>query len=396
MYKAKGTIQRQEFNTLEEAQVVRPDLVQQKQINKPELSTKKASRKRRFERHFMLIACALVLLFGGAIFGMLSREGMDSGNIAVDDLTSLNIILNVNSQPLQIATNSTTVGEFLSEQQIRLTKDDYIGLPMDQALYDGMVIWLRLAVTINILVDGEIVTVVSQPITVQEALAKADIVLSDEDLVSRPLLEYLYEKADITVSRIEIKTEVVEEEIEQAVVEQEFTYLAAGSSEVIYPGRPGIQESVYQVTYKDGQEIVRVLQSSAIKTDPDPAILGVGPASVSVSANLNADGTTKLLSATTENGATFYYQESFTIETTAYTWTGNRTASGTWPKVGTIAVDTSVIPMGTKVYVVGYGFATAEDTGGAIKGNIIDLYMDTEEACINWGRRNVIIYILAE
>ena len=83
-----------------------------------------------------------------------------------------------------------------------------------------------------------------------------------------------------------------------------------------------------------------------------------------------------------------------TVEATAYTWTGNRTATGTWPKVGTIAVDPKVIPLGTKVYVSGYGFAVAEDTGGAIKNNIIDLYMDTNEACINWGRRNVTLYIL--
>ena len=57
-------------------------------------------------------------------------------------------------------------------------------------------------------------------------------------------------------------------------------------------------------------------------------------------------------------------------------------------------MDPSVIPLGSRVYVVGYGYAIAEDTGGAIRGNIIDLYMDSYTDCINWGRRNVTVYIL--
>jgi 3D (Asp-Asp-Asp) domain-containing protein len=51
------------------------------------------------------------------------------------------------------------------------------------------------------------------------------------------------------------------------------------------------------------------------------------------------------------------------VEATAYTWTGNKTATGTWPKVGTIAVDPEVIPMGTRLYVEGYGWGIAADTG---------------------------------
>ena len=111
---------------------------------------------------------------------------------------------------------------------------------------------------------------------------------------------------------------------------------------------------------------------------------------------VDADGTPTVHTATTEDGATFYYTEQFVVETTAYTWTGNTTFTGTWPKQGTIAVDPDVIPLGTQVYIVGYGFATAEDTGGAIDGEIVDLYMDTEEACIAWGRRDAVVYILAE
>lgn len=77
------------------------------------------------------------------------------------------------------------------------------------------------------------------------------------------------------------------------------------------------------------------------------------------------------------------------MEATAYTHTGNQTFTGTWPKVGTVAVDPEVIPLGSKGYVVGYGPITAEDTGRLIKGNIIDLFMETEEECWQWGRKEI-------
>ena len=82
------------------------------------------------------------------------------------------------------------------------------------------------------------------------------------------------------------------------------------------------------------------------------------------------------------------------MEATAYTWTGQRTASGTWPAIGTVATDPEVIPLGTKIWVEGYGEAVALDTGGAIKGNIIDVYLATEDQCWQWGRRQVEVRIL--
>lgn len=70
------------------------------------------------------------------------------------------------------------------------------------------------------------------------------------------------------------------------------------------------------------------------------------------------------------------------------------TATGTTAKVGVVAVDPNVIPLGTKVYVPGYGVATAEDTGGAIKGNRIDVCYLTKTEAFSWGVRNVTVYVL--
>ena len=66
---------------------------------------------------------------------------------------------------------------------------------------------------------------------------------------------------------------------------------------------------------------------------------------------------------------------------------------GTQARVGEISVDPSVIPLGTSVYIEGVGVRRAEDTGGNIKGNTIDIYMNTRSECINWGCRYVTIYL---
>lgn len=73
---------------------------------------------------------------------------------------------------------------------------------------------------------------------------------------------------------------------------------------------------------------------------------------------------------------------------------GHYTASGTRLRHGVIAVDPSFIPLGTRVYIPGYGEAVAEDTGGAIVGNIIDIAFDTHEEALAFGRQDLEIYIL--
>ena len=72
---------------------------------------------------------------------------------------------------------------------------------------------------------------------------------------------------------------------------------------------------------------------------------------------------------------------------------GDYTATGEFVHYGLAAVDPSVIPLGTNMYVEGYGHALAADTGGAIKGNRIDLAFDSHQEALNWGRRGVNVYL---
>ncbi|MGG0833483.1 3D domain-containing protein, partial [Priestia aryabhattai] len=94
--------------------------------------------------------------------------------------------------------------------------------------------------------------------------------------------------------------------------------------------------------------------------------------------------------------------KSMTVEATAYTANcagcSGTTATGvnlkSNPNQRVIAVDPSVIPLGSKVYVEGYGQAVAADTGGAIKGNRIDVFVSSDSAAQDWGRRSVKITVI--
>lgn len=83
-----------------------------------------------------------------------------------------------------------------------------------------------------------------------------------------------------------------------------------------------------------------------------------------------------------------------TVEATAYTHTGNNTATGIYPFPSVIAVDPSIIPLGSICYVENYGYAIALDTGRLIKGYKIDLFFNTYDECIKFGVRKLKIKIL--
>ena len=97
------------------------------------------------------------------------------------------------------------------------------------------------------------------------------------------------------------------------------------------------------------------------------------------------------------NRGKFEILRELSMKATAYTETGNRTASGMKAAVGVVAVDPKVIPLGSKLYIEGYGYAVAGDTGGAIKNNRIDLFFNTERECVNYGvKNNVKVYVLGD
>ncbi|MBD7915783.1 hypothetical protein H9660_11560 [Clostridium sp. Sa3CUN1] len=116
-------------------------------------------------------------------------------------------------------------------------------------------------------------------------------------------------------------------------------------------------------------------------------------------ASILEENSSSNLATESVNGSVTNNLGTYTMSATAYTG-GGLTAMGIKPVrdpngLSTVSVDPNVIPLGSKVYIDGYGYAIASDTGGAIKGNKIDLYMNSLQDCYSFGRQSVTVTIVA-
>ncbi|MCL2495970.1 MAG: 3D domain-containing protein [Clostridiales bacterium] len=251
--------------------------------------------------------------------------------------------------------------------------------------------------TVRVLADGQeyLTSCVDQ--TVAQVLHQMGLELSVLDEVSLPLDMFIDKECVIEINRVYSRALTETEIIAPAQVRAEDATLAPGENRVVREGKSGLRENTFRVYYNDGVETGRELISSQVIEEPGITTVAYGVIELASRSGGNNVGVSISDSgaALTVDGKSYNYTHKLSMESTAYTWTGNRTATGTWPAGGTVAVDPRVIPLGSKLYVEGYGFAIAADTGGAINGNIIDVYLSTHDACIRWGRKHgVAVYIL--
>jgi len=156
--------------------------------------------------------------------------------------------------------------------------------------------------------------------------------------------------------------------------------LPKGEEKVLQEGTVGLDEVEEEIHYKQGDVIdTKELQRKTI-TPMQPKVVQVGTREVEVSRSYDR------------------VREVITMEATAYLPTDGGgdgiTATGIRARHGVVAVDPNVIPLGTRVYIPGYGEAIAADTGGAIVGNKIDLVMDSYGEAMDFGRQDVTVYVL--
>ncbi len=197
----------------------------------------------------------------------------------------------------------------------------------------------------------------------------------------------------IMISRVDAEYVTREYSIDYPVEIKKDSALAVGKEKVLQTGQNGSKTEVYKITYVDGEIATKELVSREI-IEPVPKIIAKGTYEV---ASRSQSGSTSKTTTSTSVGTApngMSYSRVLTCKATAYTHDGSKTKMGTIPRVGAIAVDPSVIPLGTRLYVEGYGFCVAEDTGGAIKGNKIDVFLDTEAECLQWGVKTVKVWVL--
>ena len=157
--------------------------------------------------------------------------------------------------------------------------------------------------------------------------------------------------------------------------------LQLGVTVVDAPGSDGVVTQLFAESLADGV-VVLSEPAGATTSQPSDRVLRVGSAALPLPLPLPLPA-----------DPTVGYAQAIAGSATSYCLTG-RTATGTQAGPGSIAVDPTVIKLGSRLYVPGYGYGTAVDTGGAIKGTLIDVWL-TCDAAIQWGRRQLTIYVLA-
>jgi len=295
-----------------------------------------------------------------------------------------------NGRKIVVTTFKHTVGDLLKEKNIHVRREDVVSPSLDTTLSDGMKVNIKRAFPITVFADGKSRVVYTAASNIKGALLENGIKLGPEDKVNMDLNSEVFKDMYITVTRV--REEIVKQNVDIPFTTEtkQSDSLERGQIKVLRDGEMGKKEVVFKVTYENGKEIAKnVIEENIIK-NPVNKVVQIGTLGI----------------LTTSRGETLRYREVKTMVATAYDNSADSTgkspsnpdygitATGIRTARGVIAVDPRVIPLGTRLYVEGYGPGIAADTGGAIKGNIIDVFFPTSQEVNNWGRRYVKVYIL--
>lgn len=303
-----------------------------------------------------------------------------------------------------VETLKDTVDEVLEENGIVVAKKDKFDRVGEDLLEKEDKIEIIRAIPVELTADGAVQSFMTPEKTVKDFFEVENITVQDVDKLSVEMEDPI--TRDMEISIVRVTSELVEEiqPIEFAVQEKRDQNILKGKTEVKQEGSLGQRKITKERTYEDGELVSEVEVGNEVVVQATDKIVAIGtkvPVVVKVPASTLTKKPSKASIYASRGGAVpseLSYSKSMRVEATAYSG-HNITATGTKPvRVpggwSSIAVDRRVIPLGTRVYVENYGYAIAEDVGGAIKGNRIDVFMNSKSDSRSWGRRNVTIYIL--
>lgn len=330
-----------------------------------------------------------VLICMCGVMGLLSME--KTVNIVVD------------GQEQSVITFKSSVSDILKKNDIAIGPKDIVEPALDSKIKSGDTINIEKAVNIVLKMDGETKTILTNADSIGEFLKEEGVVLGKEDKISPSKEEHIKDKLNIAVTRVNTVMEKKTEPIEFATEIKKDNSLKEGSKKVVQEGSAGEKEINTKVVYKDGEEVSREVVGEKVVKEPKNKVVAMGTMK---EVKLSRGGEAKL-----SRGGNVNYGSKYRMRATGYSETfkntgknpGDKgygvTASGSRVKrdpngYSTVAVDPRVIPLGTKLYVEGYGYAVAADTGGAINGNRIDLYFTSDAQATNWGVRYVDVYVV--
>ncbi|EGG36118.1 3D domain-containing protein [Paenibacillus sp. HGF5] len=334
-------------------------------------------------------------------------------SLVVHDQAGKEVQLVVDGRVTTVETRGSLLQELLDEQAITLSPQDQISMPLNGAIRDGDRIIIDRAIPVNVTVGSKTKTIFTSQDTVDHVLKEAGVTIQGEDIVQPSQDTKLTSNMNIHVVRVTKQKVKETEDREFRVIKTADPSLEKGDNRVIQRGEPGLMVNHYEKVYHNGKLISKTKVSQEIERRTKDKIIAVGTKKVEKPIIVQAaatdvkatpaklSGTKKVTAAkAVENnvvsraGVDFKYKKVLNnVSMTAYSaeqqGIGTRTASGTRVTEGrTIAVDPNIIPIGWWVYIEGIGFRRAEDTGGAIKGNKIDVYYDSLKSAMNFGRKS--------
>ena len=324
-----------------------------------------------------------------------------------------NITVNNAGASTSIVTYGGTIGQLLDNLSITLTSGDTItadGTPAStlDSTYDGMTLEIcsntTSTETTTESVPYETISYLDPTLPVGETKVQTQGVEGSLEITT----ELIYQNGELISSDV-ISSRVVSVPVDEVVlIGARQTLTESDTGEAQQPAQddaaeaePEPTQSAKPATTDNGSNTATTTASEqpAKTPEPQPEPEPEPEPAPEPEPSSTPEPTYSGSTITTEDGEVLTYTSTMSVEATAYTG-GGITATGTSARYGAIAVDPTVIPYGTKMYIVSddgkwiYGVATAEDCGGAIKGHIIDLYFDDYSTCIQFGRRNCTVYIL--
>ena len=290
------------------------------------------------------------------------------------------------------------VRDALKTVGIELGDSDAVNFALVHPLEKDMNIVISRRVKIQILADGEEKEYLMPKLSVREALGFAGLKLSENDEINVNFSSNIYEGMKIVINRIKFEEIVTTKKIPYKVVTKNYELLDKGEEKVSIEGKDGTKEIKSLLTLKDNEVIDSKVTSEKILEEPVDKVILKGTRVINSSSSSSPKKDNKKKDNKEKSSKVIYGSA------TAYTaLSGARTSTGKSPIEGeTVAVNPRVIPYGSKILVESTDGSfkktlVAQDTGGALKSGsaLVDIYMKSESACRQFGRKSVKVSILS-
>ena len=334
-----------------------------------------------------------------------------------------------NGRELQCETTAQTVGEFLEDNAVALDEEDVVSTELSAPLYEGQTITIYRAVPITIKSNGtETQVSIVAGHTVQDALDKAGIVPAENDEVY-PSPDTIV-RSGMTIDHIVVTTQETTED--QAIpfdnTTKEDPTMPKGEHDIVQAGQEGVLRITYKQIYKNGVLISQDSISEDVVQQPVDQVMAIGTyvepekpkettkktttkksSGSSGSSSKSSNGSSSKGSSGSSSSSSsssgsksddtdLNGSKGMKMQLTAYCSfcnSGSKTSSGTYPAAGrTVACNS--LPLGTRIYIEGYGEFVVEDRGG-MGGNVVDIYMGdqpNDDVCNNFGRTSAMVYVI--